>query len=62
MKFLAEIIEIKQKKTASLDKEYSLRLVTDDIMLMQLSEIPADSLVVVEIKTEQESKGSTGSL
>lgn len=57
MKFLAEIVEIKQKKTASLDKEYSIRLVTDDIMLMSLSTIPADSLVIVEIKSEQESKG-----
>lgn len=50
MKFQAEIKEIKQKKTASLDNEYSIRLVTDDRTLMELSRIPADEVVSVEIK------------
>jgi len=50
MKFLMEIKEIKQKKLVSLDNEYSIRLVTDDRSLMELSNIPSDQIVEVEIK------------
>ncbi len=52
MIFLAEIKEIKQTKSASLDNVYSIRLVTDNKEIMKLSDIPPDSLVVVEINKE----------
>lgn len=50
MEFIAEIKEIKQKKTASLDNEYSIRLVTEDNKLMTLSAIPSDCTVRVIIE------------
>lgn len=49
MKFLMEIKEIKQTKTASLDMEYTIKLVTEDLNLMRLSEIKPDQVVEVEI-------------
>ena len=52
MEFLAEIVELKERKTVSLDKEYTIKLRTDDNTLMTLSAIPADSLVKVIIKDE----------
>lgn len=54
MKYLCEIVEIKQKKTASLDNEYRIVLKTSDKMLMALSAIPADELVEVTIEPEKE--------
>jgi hypothetical protein len=48
--FIAEIREIKQRKTASLDNEYSIKLVTDDKSVMLLSEIPSDETVDVIIE------------
>lgn len=54
MKFIGEIIEIKQRKTASLDNEYTIRLRTDDKMILSLGAIPADELVTVEITPEKE--------
>ena len=54
MKFIAEIIEIKERKTPSLDKEYTIKLRTEDNTVMALSAIPADNLVTVEIKGEHE--------
>lgn len=54
MKFIAEIKEIKQRKTVSMDNEYSIKLVTDNKDLMTLSSIPSDSTVVVEIKQTNE--------
>lgn len=52
MEFLAEIKEIKQKKLASLDNEYSIVLVTNDRSVMNLSEIDGDQMVRVEIGHE----------
>jgi hypothetical protein len=54
MKFIAEIVEIKERKTVSLDKEYIVKLRTDNNLVMTLSAIPADELVTVEIKGEHE--------
>ena len=54
MEFLAEIVELKERKTVSLDKEYTIKLRTDDNTLMTLSAIPADSLVKVIIKDEHD--------
>lgn len=54
MEFLAEITEIKERKTVSLDKEYTIKLRTDDKRIMELSAIPADSLVKVIVKGEHD--------
>jgi hypothetical protein len=54
MKFIAEIVEIKERKTVSLDKEYTIKLRTEDNLVMTLSAIPADSLVTIEIKGEHD--------
>lgn len=50
MKFIAEIIELKERKTPSLDKEYTIKLRTEDNQVMALCAIPADSVVHVEIE------------
>ena len=55
MKFVAEIVEIKERKTASLDKEYTIKFRTEDNSVMTLSAIPADSLVTIEVKGEHDS-------
>ncbi len=49
-----EIKEIKQRKTSSLDNEYSIRLITDDRNIMSLCEIKSDELVEVNIEKLQE--------
>lgn len=54
MKFIAEIVEIKERKTASLDKEYTIKLRTEDNSVMTLSAIPPDELVNIEVKGEYE--------
>lgn len=48
--YLMEIKEIKQRKAASLDNEFSIKLVTDDPGLMLLSNIPSDVAVQVTIQ------------
>ena len=53
MKFTAEIIELKERKTVSLDKEYTLKLRTEDNQIMALSAIPADCVVTVTIESER---------
>lgn len=54
MKFIAEIVEIKERKTVSLDKEYTIKLRTTDNLIMTLSAIPADELVTIEVKGEHD--------
>lgn len=44
---ICEIKKVDSKTTASMDKEYRVTLVTDDDSLMQLSVLPADTLVKV---------------
>lgn len=53
MKFICEIVEIKERKTVSLDKEYTIKLRTEDYNVMGLSAIPADELVEVDIQPER---------
>jgi len=53
MKFIAEILEVKSRKTASLDIEYTLKLRSDNHDIITLAAIPADELVVVEITPEK---------
>ena len=54
MQFIAEIVEIKQRKTVSLDHEFTIKLRTSDKLLLSLGAIPADSNVLVEIKDEHD--------
>lgn len=56
MKFIGEIVEIKERKTVSLDKEYTIKIRTEDNSLMTLAAIPADSLVSIEIKGEHDTR------
>lgn len=48
-KFLSEIIEVKSKKTASLDVTYRVVLQTNDPWVLELGKLPADTMVSVEI-------------
>lgn len=50
MKFKAIITEIKQKRTASQDNEFSLKLVTEDNQIMALSAYESDTLFEVIIE------------
>ena len=49
LKFEAEIKEVKQLKTVSMDNVYSVRFITDDSGVMDLGKLPADSTVMVEV-------------
>jgi len=50
MEFEAEIKEVKQLKTVSLDNVYSVRLITDNPDIMDLGKLSPESTVVVVIK------------
>lgn len=52
MKFIAEVVEVKAKKTASLDIAYTIKLVTDDSNVLALGTLDGDETVVVEITRE----------
>ena len=52
MIFLAEIKETKQHKTASLDNEYTLKLVTNDSQILDLGKFPADTIFKVAVELE----------
>lgn len=54
MKFKAIITELKQKRTASQDNEFSLKLVTEDNQIMALSAFPSDTVFEVDISPEGE--------
>lgn len=54
MIFKALITELKQKRTASLDNEFSIKLVTEDHQIMALSAIPSDRVVTVTIEGEED--------
>lgn len=49
MKFNAEVIEVKVKKTASVDKEIKIVLVTDEAQALELQQYIADKAVKVTI-------------
>jgi hypothetical protein len=49
MKFEAEIKQIKSRKTASLDIEYTVTLTTNNPEVLSLGAISPDQLVKVEI-------------
>lgn len=50
--FIAEIKEVKQRKTASLDNEYSIKFVTDNSLILELGKIQPDQLVKVIVEEE----------
>ena len=50
--FLAEIVETKQRKSASIDNIYTLQLRTDDMKIIELAKLPSDSLVKVSVQLE----------
>lgn len=48
--FLAEIKQVKSRKTASLDIEYQIQLTTDNPGIMALGTLPASELIEVIVK------------
>lgn len=52
MRLKAIITELKQKRTASQDSEFSLKLVTEDNQIMALSAYPSDTVFDVEVSAE----------
>lgn len=48
--FEAEVIEVKVRKTASVDKEIKITLITDNVEALKLQEYIADRPVVIDIK------------
>lgn len=51
--FIAEVLETKQRKTASIDNVFTLQLRTDDSRIIELAKLPSDQLVKVSIFIEQ---------
>lgn len=49
LKFSCEVIEVKSKKTASLDISYRVVLQTDDPKVLSLGTLQADDVVNVEV-------------
>lgn len=52
-KFKAEIIEVKSKKLASLDRGYRIVLETDESSVMTLGVLDADVVVDVTVEVEK---------
>ena len=50
LSFLAEVIEVKSKKTASLDISYRVILQTDDSKVLSLGTISADTLLKIGVE------------
>ena len=53
MKFQAQIKEVKRTSTVSNDTEFSVRFITDE-NIKELCDIPADTLVFVEVTNDTE--------
>lgn len=51
MKFVAEVKEVKSRKTASLDQLYRVVLETNDSAILALGALPPDITVTVEIES-----------
>ena len=49
MKFQAEIKNVSSKKLASLDIEYTVKLITNDPEVLNLATLPGDTLINVDI-------------
>lgn len=53
IEFTAEVIEIKAKKTASLDKEFRVVFITENPDVLQLNEAISNYVVRVKIDREK---------
>lgn len=53
VKFIAEIKEVKSRKTASNDMEYRLVVVTDDPALMALGLLDAQTLIKLSVEVAE---------
>lgn len=47
LRFLAEVKEVKARKTASLDVEYTLKVVSDDPLILSLGNLKPDALLEI---------------
>lgn len=54
LNFVAEVKQVASKKTASLDIEYTVKLVTNDPAILSLGTLQADELVQVEVSSGQD--------
>lgn len=52
LSFIAEVKSVSSRKTASLDMEYKVTLVTNNPELLSLGTLNADQLVNVEVSTD----------
>lgn len=52
IEFKAEVIEVKSKKTASLDVTYRVILQTDDMSVLSLGTLDGDTLLKVNVELE----------
>ena len=48
--FRAEVVECKVRKTASMDKEISIRIETDDVKALELQQFINERAITIEIK------------
>ena len=51
--FIAQLKQVQAKTTASGDKEYSVRLITDDPSALELGLVPSDKTVRVTIVEDE---------
>jgi len=54
VKFLAELKQVRMNKLASLDKQMTIVLTTDDPLVKDLMDYKSDDLMAVEIRGENE--------
>lgn len=52
LKFVAEVVEVKSKTLASLDKSYRVVLSSGDPNVLSLGALDADTLLNVTVETE----------
>lgn len=53
IEFDAEIREIKAKKLVSLDQEITVKLNTNDLIVLELAKIPTDKIIKVKIEYDK---------
>lgn len=53
IQFLAEVIEVKSKKTASLDVTYRVVFQTNDLSVLSLGTLDGDTMVDVKVEIEK---------
>lgn len=51
--FDAEVVEVKTRKTVSVDREITIKLVTNQIDALQLQEVIAESAVTIEVEIKE---------